>query len=103
MIATYAHEEKTEVVKHDDGSTSGGEPSGKFWMSKEDATAAAREVLATHKGLTGADLDSYLATFLGKAWGHFDVNQTGWIEVIKMPQFCRFLASDQYMSLKESG
>jgi len=103
MIATYAHEEKTEVVKHDDGSTTGGEPSGRFWMNKDDTTAAAKEVLATHKGLTGEGLDSYLATFFNKTWGHFDVNQTGWLEVIKMPQFMRFLASDQWMSLKESG
>ena len=103
MIATYAHEEKSEVKEHDDGTKTGGEPTGRFWMSKDDATSAAREVLSTHKGLNGAALDQYLATFLDKSWGHFDVNQTGWIEVIKMPQFCRFLASDQYMSLKESG
>lgn len=103
MIATYAHEEKSEVVEHDNGTKTGGEPTGKFWMSKDDATLAAREVLGTHKGLGGDALDKYLGTFFEKAWGHFDVNQTGWIEVIKMPQFCRFLASDQWMSLKESG
>lgn len=103
MIAQYAHEEKSEVVEHDNGTKTGGEPTGRFWMNKDDATLAAREVLSTHKGLNGAALDQYLATFLEKAWGHFDVNKTGWIEVIKMPQFCRFLASDQWMSLKESG
>merc|ERR1719503_348622 len=53
MITAYAHEEKSKVEEHDDGTKSG---------------------------------------------GHFDVNRTGWIEVIKMPQFCRFLASDQWMS-----
>ena len=103
MITAYAHEEKSKVVEHDDGTKTGGEPTGKFWMNKEDALSAAREVLNTHKGLAGAALDQYIATFFDKAWGHFDVNKTGWIEVIKMPQFCRFLASDQWMSLKESG
>ena len=103
MIATYAHEEKSPVVDQPDGSKTGGEPIGKFWMNKEDATSAAKEVLSTHKGLTGAALDQYLNTFFEKSWGHFDVNKSGWIEVIKMPQFCRFLASDQWMSLKESG
>ena len=103
MIKTYAHEEKSKVVEHDDGTKTGGEPTGKFWMNKEDALSAAKEVLGTHKGLAGAALDQYIATFFDKAWGHFDVNKTGWIEVIKMPQFCRFLASDQWMSLKESG
>merc|ERR1712188_136712 len=68
MIATYAHEEKSEVVKHDDGSTTGGEPTGKFWMNKDDAMAAAKEVLGTHKGLAGPALDQYLATFFAKAW-----------------------------------
>ena len=103
MITAYAHEEKSKVEEHDDGTKSGGEPTGKFWMNKEDALSAAREVLNTHKGLAGAALDQYIATFFDKSWGHFDVNRTGWIEVIKMPQFCRFLASDQWMSLKESG
>ena len=103
MIANYAHEEKSKIVENPDGSKSGGEPTGRFWMNKEDAVSAAREVLNTHKGLAGAALDQYVATFFDKAWGHFDVNRTGWIEVIKMPQFCRFLASDQWMSLKESG
>ena len=103
MIKTYAHDEKSKVVEHDDGTKTGGEPTGRFWMNAADATSAAKEVLQTHKGLSGKALDAYLATYFHKAWRHFDVNQTGWIEVIKMPQFMRFLASDQYMSLKESG
>merc|ERR1719146_197299 len=67
MIAQYAHEEKSEVVEHDNGTKSGGEPTGKFWMNKDDAVLAAREVLNTHKGLAGPALDQYLATFLDKA------------------------------------
>ena len=72
-------------------------------MNKAGAAAASQEVLTTHKGLTGAALKAYMDTYFDKAWGHFDVNQTGTIEVIKMPQFMRFLCSDQYMSLGESG
>ena len=89
MIEHYAMEEKTE----DDL------PSGKFWMNESITRAAAREVLETHKGLSGAKLDKYMDTYFQKAWGHFDVNRTGLVEVIKMPQFMRFLCSDQYMSL----
>ena len=92
MIENYAVEAKTPKTDTDDG----GAPTGKFWMTKSGAYAAAQEVLATHKGLTGAKLDKYLSTYFDKAWGHFDVNQVGKIEVIKMPQFIRFLASDQY-------
>ena len=103
MIEQYALEERTKVVEHDDGLKTGGEPSGKFWMNQASTMSAAREVLGTHKGLSGKMLDDYLTTYFAKAWGHFDVNQTGFIEVIKMPQFMRFLCSDQYMSLGESG
>ena len=92
MIENYALEAKTPQTDE----SAGGEPTGKFWMSKSATNQAAREVLATHKGLTGAKLDTYMNTYFDKAWGHFDVNQVGEIEVIKMPQLIRFLASDQY-------
>ena len=92
MIENYAVEAKTPKTDTDPG----GAPTGKFWMTKSGAFAAAQEVLATHKKLTGDKLAKYLSTYFDKAWGHFDVNQTGTIEVIKMPQFIRFLASDQY-------
>lgn len=85
MIENYALEEKTKVVEHDDGTKSGGEPSGKFWMNKAAAHAAAAEVLNTHKGLSGDMLKAYMDTYFEKAWSHFDVNQVGTIEVIKMP------------------
>ena len=60
---------------------------------------AAREVLATHKGLSGAALDKYMDTYWSKAWGHFDVNRTGAIPIMYAPGLMRFLASDQYFSL----
>merc|ERR1712196_449954 len=53
MIEQYALEERTKVVEHDDGLKTGGEPSGKFWMNEAGTRAAAREVLGTHKGLSG--------------------------------------------------
>merc|ERR1712048_1060055 len=89
MIKTYALEKKNY-----DGS-----PSGAFIMNEAGARAAAMEVLETHKGLSGAARDQYMATYFPKAWRHFYVNVTGAIGVIKMPQFMRFLCSDQYMYL----
>ena len=103
MIKKYAVEERTDHDILDDGTKVGGEPTGKFWMTQSTTLNAAKEVLNTHKGLSADALDAYLDTYFGKAWEHFDVNQKGQIEVIKMPQFMRFLASDQYMSLGESG
>merc|ERR1719163_2036387 len=94
MIENYALEEKTAEDKKT--GYKGGEPTGKFWMDELAAKAAASEVLCTHKAICGGDLTTYLDTYFSKAWGHFDVNRTGYIEVIKMPQFIRFLASDQY-------
>ena len=103
MIEAYALEERNKVIEHDDGLKTGGEPNGKFWMNHATTLAAAKEVLGTHKGLSGKLLDDYVNTYFEKAWGHFDVNQTGFVEVIKMPQLMRFLCSDQYMQLGESG
>ena len=103
MIEQYALEERSKIIEHDDGLKTGGDPTGKFWMNHSTTLAAAKEVLATHKGLTGKLLDDYVNTYFEKAWGHFDVNQTGFVEVIKMPQLMRFLCSDQYMQLGESG
>ena len=55
------------------------------WRWHVAIVGAAEEVLTTHKGLKGKELSAYLDTYFEKAWGHFDVNQTGEIEVIKMP------------------
>ena len=90
MIEQYSLEQKTKK----------GFPSGNFWMNEATTRAAAAEVLETHKGLKASELGEYMGKYFGKAWNHFDVNRTGFVEVIKMPQFMRFLASDQYMSLQ---
>ena len=92
MLKTYAIEGAKD--KED-----GGGPNGVFFMPKAVARSAAVEVLGTHKGLTGANAEAYLNTYWNKAWGHFDVNQTGSIAVYRMAELMRFLCSDQYMSL----
>ena len=72
MIKNYASE----------GANEDGAPNGTFWMSEATTDAAAREVLGTHKGLKGQELEKYLDTYFAKAWAHFDVNKRGQIEVI---------------------
>merc|ERR1712151_30643 len=89
MIKTYALEGKNK-----DGS-----PNGNFVMDEATTRAAATEVLGTHKGIKGDAAKKYLDTYFPRTFAHFDVTKGGKIEVIKMPQFMRFLASDQYMSL----
>ena len=75
MIGNYAVE----------GTNEDGSPNGQFMMTESTATAAAEEVLATHKGLKGDALSKYMDTYWAKTWGHFDVNKSGKIEVIQMP------------------
>merc|ERR1719353_2868290 len=53
VIMKYAAEEKTED----------GAPSGNFFLNEASTRALASEVLGTHKGLKGADLKEYLATW----------------------------------------
>jgi len=90
MIQNYALEQKTKE----------GAPSGKFWMNEAATRAAATEVLTNNVHMKTADVGKYLDTYFAKAWGHFDVNRVGQVEVAKMPLFMRFLASDQYLSLQ---
>merc|ERR1711934_1298404 len=89
MIMKYAMEEK-------DGD---GAPSGAFFMNEASTRAAAGEILGTHKGLKGGDLKEYLKTYFPRTWAHFDVNKSGFIGVEVMPQFVRFIASDQTLQL----
>ena len=89
MCKTYALEGKNK-----DGS-----PNGNFVMDEATTRAAASEVLGTHKGLSGDAKKKYLDTYFPRTFAHFDVTKGGKIEVSKMPQFMRFLASDQYMTL----
>jgi len=103
MISKYAHEKRTSIEELDDGSKIGGEPTGSFWLAKKDMFRAGKEVLGTHKGLSGEALSSYMDTYFDRAWTNFDVNGSGAVEVLKAPQFMRFLASDQGMSLGESA
>jgi hypothetical protein len=103
MITKYAHEKRTPIEELDDGTKIGGEPTGTFMMGKKDMQYAAKEVLATHKGLKGAAAADYMDTYFDKAWSNFDVNGDGAIEVIKSPMFMRFLCSDQGMQIGESG
>jgi hypothetical protein len=82
-----------------EGKNKDGSPNGQFWMDEANAKSASSEVLHTHRQLTGKARDEYLATYFPRTWAHFDVNKSGKIESIKMPQFMRFLCSDQQMFL----
>merc|ERR1711998_679514 len=76
-----------------------GKPNGQFTMTEAATRAAAAEVLGSHKGLKGAAGSEYLKNYFERTWAHFDVNKDGRVGVEVMPQFMRFLASDQTLNL----
>ena len=78
-------------------------PTGVFTLDKSSARALATEVLGTHAGLSGDDLSKYLDKYFDKAWGHFDVMQTGSIAADKAGALSRFLLSDQRIQLGEAA
>ena len=90
MIMNYALE----------GKDKDGAPTGVFVMNEAQTKAASAEVLASHKGLKGAELQTYLDTYFPRTWAHYDVNKTGLIGVEALPMFMRFLASDQTLNLQ---
>ena len=91
MIMKYAMEKKTG----EDEKEAEGTPTGEFFMDEAATKLASAEVLGTHKGLK-----DYMKTYFPRTWAHFDVNKGGVVGVEVMPQFMRFLASDQTMKLE---
>lgn len=89
MIENYALEGKNED----------GTPNGKFFMNEAVTRQAASEVLKTHKKLETKENEDYMKQYFARTWQHFDVTHDGLVEVDVMPQFMRFLASDQTLSL----
>ena len=94
MIMNYADEGK---LCDEEGKNC--KPTGVFTLTEPAVRAASAEVLSTHKGLKGAAGKEYLATYFPRTFAHFDVNKEGRIGVEVLPQFMRFLASDQTLNL----
>ena len=94
MYRKYASEEKVYNKKTDKM-----EPTGRLVITKASAYACAQEVLGTHKGLKGKELQDYLDTYFERSWRHFDVNLEGAIEVTLMPMFARFICSDNTIAI----
>ena len=90
VMSNYALEGKDDDTE---------KPTGVFTLDETQAKALAKEVLGSHKGLSGDKFKSYMDTYWAKSWGHFDVNKTGSIAADLAPGLMRFLASDQYFQL----
>lgn len=80
LIQNYALEMKDEK----------GLPSGHFFLDKDAAKKACKEVIMSHWKYDEAKAKSYIKSKFGETWTHFDVNNDGLIEVERMPQFLRW-------------
>jgi len=70
-----------------DGKGENPKPSGKFYLSKDNARKAAVEVLSTHFGLKGAEGEKFLGLRYEDAWNYYDVNKTGMIDAVEVKNF----------------
>ena len=75
LIKNYAREVRRE-----------GHNTGHFFLNRDDARAAADEILRDHKSNITVEKVDFDGT-----WKHFDVNNDGLVEVERMPQFLRYL------------
>lgn len=89
MISKYA----TELA------TDNGVKTGKFVLKKDQAKAAATEVIGTHMGLKGKEADDYLASHFDATWEHFDSKPDGWLDAQRMSTFMRYLCNNQTLDL----
>ena len=91
MITSYAKEARDKVT---------GKPNGKFYLDKEAALAASREVLQTHKNLKGKVLDDYLKDMFEETWKFYDTAHDGLIEADRMTTFFRYLCKDARLNIQ---
>ena len=90
MIKQYALE----------GKNKDGTPNGRFFLDEALLRSASDEVLDNNVHMPEKDRPKYLETYFPRTWLHFDVNGAGKIGVESVPQFMRFLASDQTLKLQ---
>jgi len=74
MITNYAVEGKTDD-----------EPNGKFYIKRDAAEEAAKEVVGTHFKWDGEKRDQYVKQRMGEFWPNHDVNNEGFIDAAQAP------------------
>lgn len=62
-------------------------PTGKFYLDKNGAAAAAEEITRTHLGYKGQKKQDFIEKNLARCWKHFDVLNKGYLVIEEAPQF----------------
>lgn len=71
-----------------------GLPTGHYWVTKDNAYRVSHEVVGTHLGLKGSEGDAYLKTSFPELWAKYDVNEEGFLDIDRMPQFLRTICGN---------
>ena len=83
MFQTYATEGATD-----------GLPNGHYWVTRDNAVAASKEVIATHLGIKGDEADAFITENFNPLWKKYDVNEEGFLDVDRMPAFLRSMCGN---------
>ena len=74
--------------------------SGNKWvMTKAASLALSKEVLTTHKGLKGPELDLWIGDHFDSTWEYYDAAHQGSLAPDRMPSFMRYLANDRKLAI----
>ena len=71
-----------------------------WWVDRQGALGAARELVGTNLHLQGAKLDAYLNENFPVMWDKYEVIGNGWIEVERMALFYKDLLKDYTISIQ---
>lgn len=71
-----------------------GKATGNFFLDKDGAMDACREVLKNNAHYSVDKVSSWMSDNFGSTWDHFDVNKDGIVEVGRFPQFLRYFTQD---------
>ena len=85
VLQNYAHE----------GVTADGKPSGHFFITKDQTKTLAREVVETHLGYRGDQLNAFMKKKFGETWEHYDVNEEGTLDALWASTFMRALCKSE--------
>ena len=78
-----------------EGVSKEGLPNGQFFITKDQTMALAREVVETHLGKKGKEIDEYLKKKFSETWEHYDVNSEGILEANWASPFMRTLCKPE--------
>ena len=84
VLKEFAHEGKNK-----DGS-----PNGKFVLDRAGASQLGLRVLQNDFGMAPDAASAHMNEYFDRAWDHYDVNRTGYIDAGMAPTFVRFLGGN---------